>query len=190
MVKRETVKKQMFNKSYTYILPILSAYMEVIKAQLVNAFIGSEEYNEYDNHIFLLYKYIGNPKFIEYEDYLEHTKLFKAKYDPDKYHVMFIFNVPKEHQEVYDLFKKGKYSKFPQLYKIKILDFHNIINEEHKVAKVLYRHPDLKEELEERLEVNLPKESEVSSVPDLNIEIYLNSMKIKDPLIPPENPFD
>ena len=164
--------------------------MDIIKVQLVNTFIGSEEYDGYDNHIFLLYRYTGNPRFIEYEDYLEHTSLFVAKYDPDKYHVMFIFNVPSAYQEVYDLFKKGKYSKFPQLYKIRILDFHNINSEEHKVAKVLYRHPDLREDLEERLNVNLPKDSEVSSVPNLDIEIYFDSMKIKDPLVPPEKPFE
>ena len=191
MVKNETVQKRMmFNKSYTYILPMLSTKVDIVKAQLANAFIGSEEFSGYDNHIFLLYKYIGNPRFIEYEDYLEHSPLFVAKYDPDKYHVMFIFDVPKDYQDCYDLFKKGKYSKFPQSYKIQILSFHNILNEEHKVAKVLYRHPDLKEDLEDRLNVSLPRDSEVSSVPDLNLEIYFDHMKITDPLQPPEKPFD
>ena len=103
---------------------------------------------------------------------------------------MFIFKVPSDYQKVYDFFKKGKYSEFPQAYKIKILEFHNIINEEHKVAKVLYRHPDLRKDLEERLEVTLADKSEVSSVPNLDIEIYFDNMKVKNPLVPPENPFD
>ena len=180
----------MFNKSYTYILPMLSTEFDVIRTNLINTYIGSDEYPAYDNHIFLLYKYVGNPRFIEYEDYLEHTKLFEAKYDPDKYHVMFIFSVPKEYQHVYDLYKQGKYSQFPDSYKVFIFKFHSITDENHKVAKVLYRHPDLKEELEDRLDIVLSSNSEVSSVPDLDIEIYTENMKVKETLVPPEKPFN
>ena len=182
-------KRQMFNKSYTYILPMLSTQFDVVKANLVNTYIGSDEFTAYDNHIYLLYKYLGNPRFIEYEDYLEHTNLFEAKYDPDKQHVMFIFKVPKQYQAVYDLFKQGKYSEFPEDYKLLIFKFHRITDENHKVAKVLYKHVDLKEELEDRLAMILPNESEVSSIPDLNIEIYTEEMKVEEPLVPPENPF-
>ena len=183
-------KRQMFNKSYTYILPMLSTQFDVVRANLINTYIGSDEFTGYDNHIYLLYKYLGNPRFIEYEDYLEHANLFEAKYDPDKYHVMFIFKVPEKYQIVYDLFKQGKYSEFPEDYKLLIFKFHQIVDENHKVAKVLYKHPDLKEELEDRLDIILPKNSEVSSVPDLDIEIYTEEMKVMSPLVPPENPFD
>ena len=58
------------------------------------------------------------------------------------------------------------------------------------MVKVLYRHPDLKEDLEDRLDVALPRDSEVSSVPNLDIEIYFDHMKITDPLKPPEKPFE
>ena len=50
--------------------------------------------------------------------------------------------------------------------------------------------PITKEDLEDRLDVSLPRDSEVSSVPDLNIEIYFDHMKITDPLQPPEKPFE
>lgn len=182
-------KRQMFNKSYTYILPMLSTQFDVVKANLVNTYIGCDEYSGYDNHIFLLYNYVGNPRFIEYEDYLEHTKLFVAKYDPDTYHVMFIFKVPEEYQDVYDKFKQGKYSTFSEDYKILIFKFHSITSENHKVAKVLYKHPELKEELEDRLDIILPPDSEVSSVPDLEVEMYTEEMKVKE-LVPPEKPFE
>lgn len=180
----------MRNKSYTYILPMLSTEIDVVKANLVNAYIGSDEYSQYKNHIFLLYKYVGNPRFIEYEDYLENTKIFTAKYDPDKYHVMFIFKVPSNHQNVYNLFKLGRYSKFPEDYKILLFKFHKIADINHKVAKVLYKHPDLKEEMEERLNTVLNDRAELSSVPNLDIEMYTEVMKIKDVLVPPEKPFN
>tara|TARA_R110002012_G_scaffold316281_1_gene531045 strand:+ start:655 stop:1194 length:540 start_codon:yes stop_codon:yes gene_type:complete len=178
----------MFNKSYTYILPILSTQIDVVKANLINTFVGSDEYTGYNNHIFLLYKYTGNPRFIEYEDYLENTKIFVAKYDPDRHHVMFVFEVPKKYQDIYNKFLKGKYSEFSEDYKLLIFEFHKITDPNHKVAKVLYRHPDIREELEERLNTILPENSEVSSIPDLNIEIYTDEMKVVE-LLPPEEPF-
>ena len=53
--------------------------------------------------LLLLYKFTGNPRFMEYEDYLENVKLFAAKYDPDKHHVMFIFDVHKKYQKIKNL---------------------------------------------------------------------------------------
>jgi len=190
MGKIDIVPRQMLNKSYTYLLPMLSTKIDVVKQNLVNAYIGADDYSGYDNHIFLLYRYVGNPRFIEYEDYLENTISFVAKYDPDKFHVMFIFDVPEKYQEDYKRFRMGKYSKFSNEYKILIFKFHKIIDENHKVAKVLYRHPDLRDEIEERLDTILPEESELSSVPDLEIEMYTEEMKVNDPLVPPEKPFE
>ena len=180
----------MFNKSYTYIQPLLSEYMDVRKQNLINVFIGSDEYPEYENNIFLLYRYSGKTDFVKYEDYVENSPLFQAKYDPDKYHVMFILRVPERYQEIYDNFKKGRYSHFPDNYKVLVFKYHSIVDISHKVAKVLYKHEDLREELEDRLGTILPTGSEVSSIPDMSIELYRESMKIKDPLEPDLNPFE
>ena len=164
--------KQMKTKSFTYILPMLSYFIDVRKRNLVNTYIGAWQYPDLNNHIFLLYKFNGDKKFIEYEDYLENCALFHSKYDPDKTHVMFVLNVPEDYQDIYDLYKEGKYSKFSEDYKIQIFKFHGISDGEHKVAKVLFKHPDLREELEERLGVDIPEDQEISSVPDMEIEIY------------------
>ena len=101
----------MLTKSYTYVLPMLSPYINIRRDQLVNAFIGDKDFPEYDNHIFLLYKFNGSKAFLQYEDYLEHSKLFVKTYDPDKNHVMYIFNVPSFYRNDYNLFRKGKYSE-------------------------------------------------------------------------------
>ena len=180
----------MLNKSYTYILPMLSAEMKIVKAGLKNTFIGDRDYPEYDNHIFLLYEFSGSREFLEYEDFLENTKLFVAKYDPDDHHVMFVFKVPSFYQVDYDLFREGKYSEFNYDYKVMIFAFHNILDHEHRVAKVLFKHPDLREEWEERTGTDIPESMEVSSVPDLEREVYNDSMKVIDPVKPQENPFD
>ena len=180
----------MLNKSYTYVLPMLSTEITLVKEGLVNTFIGDQEYPQYDNHIFLLYKFNGSKEFLEYEDFLKNTHLFVCSYDPDNTHVMYVFDVPAFYQTDYDLFKKGKYSEMNRDYKVVIFAFHNIMDHNHRVAQVLFKHPDLREEWEERTGENLPKHAEVSSVPDLNKEVYNESMKVINPLKPEEKPFD
>lgn len=162
----------LLNKSYTYILPMLANYIGIKKRNLVNTFIGDRDYPKYDNNIFLLYKFSGAKEFLLYEDFLKSTDLFVDSYDPDNHHVMFVFKVPSFYQSDYDLFKQGKYSEMNYDYKVVIFGFHNIIDHEHRVAKVLFKHPDLREELEERIGVEIPENMEVSSIPDMNLEIY------------------
>ena len=58
----------MLNKSYTYVLPMLSTEIALVKEGLVNTFIGDQEYPLYDNHIFLLYEFNGSITARVYED--------------------------------------------------------------------------------------------------------------------------
>tara|TARA_R100000329_G_scaffold50716_1_gene46842 strand:- start:2547 stop:3056 length:510 start_codon:yes stop_codon:yes gene_type:complete len=169
---------------------MLSTEIALVKEGLVNTFIGDQEYPLYDNHIFLLYKFNGSKEFLEYEDFLKNTHLFVCSYDPDSTHVMYVFDVPAFYQTDYDLFKKGKYSEMNRDYKVVIFAFHNIMDHEHRVAQVLFKHPDLREEWEERTGESIPENAEVSSVPDLNKEVYNESMKVINPLKPEEKPFD
>jgi ssDNA-binding Zn-finger/Zn-ribbon topoisomerase 1 len=162
----------MKTKSFTYILPLMAHFIDLRKRNLVNTFIGCSDYPELDNHIFLLYKFHGTKEYILYEEELENNTLFEKKFDPDKEHVMFAFKVPEDYQDVYNQFKAGKYSELPEDYKIQIFKYHNILSADHKVAKVLFKHPDLREELEERIGVEIPENMEVSSIPDMNLEIY------------------
>ena len=178
------------NKSYTYILPMLAYYIGITKKDLVNTFIGDKDYPQYDNNIFLLYKFSGSKKFLLYEDFLKSTELFVDSYDPDDRHVMFVFKVPSFYQSDYNLFKEGKYSEMNYDYKVVIFGFHNILDHEHRVAKVLFKHQDLREEWEERTGSKIPKHAEVSSVPDLDREVYNESMKVINPLKPEEKPFE
>ena len=46
------------------------------------------------------------------------------------------------------------------------------------VAKVLFKHPDLREEWEERTGATIPDNAEVSSVPDLKKEVYNETLKV------------
>lgn len=162
----------MKTKSFTYILPLMAYFMDIRRRNLVNTFIGCKNYPELDNHVFLLFKFHGTKDYILYEESLEENELFHSKFDPDKTHVMFVFHVPEDYQSIYDHFKSGRYSEFPEDYKIQIFKFHNIISADHKVAQVLFKHPDLREEVEEKIGEELPENAEVSSIPDMNLEMY------------------
>lgn len=180
----------MYTKSYTYVLPMLSPYININRDKLINTFIGDEEFPEYDSHIFLLYKFSGSKKFLKYESYLEESDLFVKSYDPDKEHVMYVFKVPSFYKNEYSLYCRGKYSEFSYDFKVAIFEFHSIFDHDHKVAKVLFKHPDLREELEDRIDAVLPEGAEVSSLPDLNVEVYQKHMKVINPLKPQEKPFE
>ena len=49
---------------------------------------------------------------------------------------------------------------------------------------------DLKEEIEDRIGAEIPKGNELSSVPDLDTELYKSHMKVTNPLKPEEKPFE
>ena len=55
---------------------------------------------------------------------------------------------------------------------------------------MLFKHPDLKEEWEDKLGVVISDEAEVSSPPDIKIETYIKEYKYVKPLKPEEKPFE
>ena len=164
--------KIIFNKTFTYVFPLLEDYFSVLKGDIIAIFIGDDDKPEYDNHIFILLDWDNNFNTVRYEAYLEQNNLFVDKYDPSTDTVMLIFKVPKKYQGIYDLYKEGKYSKFPEKYKEKILRFHNIFTSKHKVYQVLYKDERLYQELEDKLDVRLNRSVEISSIPDLELEVF------------------
>ncbi len=119
------------NKSSSYILPMLGNTVAEFKsisgtrAQFRNVFVGDTEFPELDNHIFLLYKYSASIKYVEFEAWLNEHPDFYAQYDPDKYHVMYVFKVPERWSDDYKKFKLGKYSDMSIAYKEHLAKFYN-----------------------------------------------------------------
>ena len=114
-MKKDYEERLMRNKSFTYILPMMSKYFDVVRENLLNTFLYSGDRPEYKEHIFFLYKFSGDKKYIEYENYLENQDILEMYYDPDKYHTLFCFKIPEEYKDIYKKFLKGRYSEFPQL---------------------------------------------------------------------------
>ena len=103
------------NKTYTYICPILVPYINMIKDNLLNTYIGDVDHPELDNNIFLLYNFENTERHIAYEAYLQTLSIFVNMYEPTENTTMFVFKVPKAYQKIYNLYKKGKYSKYTHI---------------------------------------------------------------------------
>jgi hypothetical protein len=82
---------------------------------------------------------------------------------------MFIFDVPDEARHSYDCFLDGKYSEIDDMWKLKILNFHNF-KTDGQTGQILFRSKYLKHSLEEKIGVELPEGSELHSKPDISIE--------------------
>jgi len=98
---------------------------------------------------------------------------YKFNYSQDNA-VSVVYEIPKQHQEAVQLFREGKYSKFPeeskQIIRInsKLIYKFKLPNGLHKSAPellVLDKDPTLRQLLEKELECKLPKDAELASIP-------------------------
>jgi hypothetical protein len=157
-------------KSTIFLCPMLGGKRELFywNNLLVNAFLAIP--NE-ENVIALLYRFSGDATFTKFEHALEKFGTFKYKIDTDPYHVLFVFGIPEHAQGAYEHFINGRYSEIDDIIKLKILDYHGF-NMDGSTAKILFKSPSLKAELEEQLDVTIPEGNELHSPPKLNEETF------------------
>lgn len=158
------------NKSTIFLCPMLGGKREHFywNDLLVNAFIAvpGEE-----NVIALLYRFSGDPTFLKFEEALSNFRTFKYRIDTDPHHVLYVFGIPESVEASYEHFVNGRYSEIDDVIKLKILDYHGF-NMDGSTAKILFKSPSLKAELEKQLEVTIPEETELHSPPNLNEETF------------------
>jgi len=132
----------------------------------MNAFIAVPDH---PRCIALLYRFSGNILFTKFESALCSFRSFEHRYDPDPFHVLFVFNVPQEAEASYDHFINGRYSQIDDLWKLKILDFHGFDMDGH-TGQILFRDARLREKIENKLDIQLSEETELHSIIDRNVE--------------------
>ena len=156
------------NKSLYYFLPMLGEYIYEF-LNLKGVFVWNEDYPDYDNHIFLLFKKSIHVKFTENLNRLKSFSNYLSEYQPDKFHTMLIFSIHKRLIEDYELLKEGQYSKISEQYKRQIVKFHNIKNNSSNVNlrniyNVLYCREEYRLELEDKYNVEIPPGQELASL--------------------------
>ena len=169
-------------KSSLFVLPMLGGNRQLFlyNSLLLNAFI---EWNTYNHHIILLYRWSDDPLFTNFIDALKQFNNFVGAFDIDAYHIVFVFDVPERHRHNYQLFRESKYSKMDDIFKLKILDFHDM-DIHMTLGQILFRASERREELEIKLNAEIDRTSELLSCIDeekeiLNIKHYIYEQKPK-----------
>lgn len=174
-----------YNKSKTYLLPLLSELVTLDKrfiGQLVNTYLFDMK-GEYENCIFILHDFnFKDAEFTKYENELVNNELFVDLIDVDK-QVIYIFKFPEIYMKEYKLLVDSKYSQFDNDSKELILEFwgHMYANNISaipfltKLKQVLFRDKKLKEQIESKLQVKLPEDAELGDLVDKSDEtLYIN----------------
>lgn len=156
--------------SSIFIMPLMGMNRKLMlwDSLFVNAFCATDDD---EDCIALLYRFSGTPKFTKFESALCSFRNFRKRLDPDPYHVLFVFDVPPDAKDSYDAYMDGKYSLIDDIWKLKILEFHDFDIDGH-TGKILFQSDDLKQQLEEQLDVVLPYKAELHSKPNMLLERY------------------
>lgn len=178
------------NRSMTYMFPMIGDKLSQFyipessgpRGNFRNCFIDDLDNNDVRDNILLLYKFSGTTQYLEFEELLKKHPLYKMMYEPDKFHTMYVFNLPKEHAKNYDLFIQGKYSQFSKEYKDKIQAFHGL-KADSNIMDILYKREKAFLTAEERYGIkHIPRNQEAASIPDLDVECYSDKYKVVEPI--------
>jgi hypothetical protein len=164
--------KKIKNKTVAYLLPLIANKNGKLadfkddehfpKCNFINAFRHCEEFPDLDTHIFVIYKYSPNPQFEELLNRFRKYSSFHSVIDNDKYTVIVVFEIPYGSKKALTLFDKGAYSKFRAEDKKQVLDFYSVTSSD-KFGPA---------EIESKIDMKLPEDAELSSIPDLEQETY------------------
>ncbi len=163
-------------KSSIFVLPMLSGdrHLFLYDSNLINAFIN---YSDMKDHIVLLYRWSVDPLFSKFDLALRKFPTFVKAFDADVEHTVYIFSIPEHHLLNFKYFKEGKYSKIDDDFKLKVLEFHGM-GVDSSLSKILFKAEERKKELEAKLDAEIPENSELLSIINietetLNLDYYL-----------------
>lgn len=175
-------KEVKLNKSKTYLLPLLSEFINIntkFISYLENTYLEDNE-NKYKDCIYILHDFNFKDKdFTAYEHELINNELYVDSYDIGS-KVLYIFKFPEDYLPEYEFFKESKYSKFGEDAKILILEFWQQVYKNNpnavifltKVKNILFKENKLKRELEEQLNIKINDDAELGEFIDINNETF------------------
>ena len=188
------MSKIRYNKSKTYLLPLLSEVVGFDKKffkHLTNVFMF-EDTGEYKDCLCILHDFsFKTPEFTSYEHSLINNELFMKLIDIDD-QVLYIFKFPEEYMNEYNYLKEGKYSKFGVDAKELILEFFTDVYKGNpqavpfliKVKQILFKDEKLKKDIEQKLSgkkspVILNEDDELQDIISIEHETFNLSKYIK-----------
>lgn len=161
------------NRSSIYITPILGGVKGnyLYDWYLINSYIGIKD-TDTEDYIYLMYRFMAHAPYLRFEQEIIKHSLFVNKKDIDKRYTLFKFKVPEHHKEDVKLFRRGKYSKFSDILKRRILAFHGMKYDLHdRVVGTLHKSKELKNKLEDLLACTIDESIDLDSIPNLEEEM-------------------
>ena len=153
----------------------------------VNCYVGTKD-EGYSNTIDLVYRYHGEVGYAKFEEGLKAHKQFREVKDLDRSHVMYRFDMTPEQIKIFELFKEGKYSKFPENYKKQVMSFSinpaEFPTKEKREGTVtygtMYKTEKQKGKIEELVGQSISKDEEYFSIPKESEELYTGDIEVPD----------
>ncbi len=187
--------KVRYNKSKTYLLPLLSelvGFQKKFYKNLVNTYIF-DDLGKYKDCIMIQHDFsFKTPEYTKYEHEITNNEYFVDLIDMND-QVLYIFKFPEEYMHEYNQFKLGKYSKYKKDGKELILDFYsniykynpNAINFLLEVKQILFKDEKLKRKIEKDLKVSISNDAELTDImkeenETFNISKYIYTKDDKD----------
>lgn len=185
----------MINKSKTYLLPLLSEFVNISVPfinRIENVYIQDNE-GRYKNCIYILHNFNHEDEdYMAYEHELVTNELFVESHDIGD-QILYIFTIPLEYLHEYEQYITSNYSKFGGDAKEIIIDFWQTLYKKspsalimlEKVKSILFKETKLKREIEDRLsskdhKVVISNDAELGQVIDLENETFdFNSIQVK-----------
>jgi hypothetical protein len=158
-------------KTSTFILPILGGTKKLF---LWNTFFVNAHLNK-DKTLTLVYRDINDPLLNRFRSTIESFAIFISGEEINDQFIAYTLKVRHKYKQIVEFFLKGKYSKFPIEYKLKILEFHEK-DMDDLVGQVLFKSKKRKAYLEDLLGCEIDKEIDLLSLPEneeFNIKKYI-----------------
>jgi hypothetical protein len=154
------MNKIKYNKSKTYLLPLLSEFVTFNKQFLPfleNTYMLDDQH-KYDRCLYILHDYdFKNPEFTKYEHEFTNNELFVDLYDYNE-KSLYVFKFPEEYTKEYNSLLESKYSEFGADAKELIIEFWSqmygnnprIIPFIKKIKQILFKEEELRKEREKK----------------------------------------
>lgn len=167
------------NKTSQLLFPFLGYDREYFKwsSYFLGAFVGTEEYGDYGNSLYLYYRFNGTTEYMAFESFLESHPCYTQHWDTDDYHVLYEYSIPEGYIGDFNLILQGKYSEISPKAKNRILTFHRS-NEQRPIGQILSRSTKRRKKLERDLGVEIDPSYELWDPFDPDEEIFLNRYRI------------
>lgn len=177
-----------FTCSTLFLLPAIGLQRkDILKYGFMDAYLDDVNHEpHYEASVYLLFRpenMDGFQVFLDKE--YRRTKLLIEDYDYAGGYVVTVYRIPEEYLREYDLFLKGKYSKFRKKYMQLFARTAEVTTDDGKVVTesslayhIFDRTPSMREYWEEKLGAQLDEDAEMWSKPDVEEGEKLNIYKI------------